>query len=345
MLNNKTILITGGTGSFGKKMIQVILEEYKPKKLIVFSRDELKQFEMSQEWSEKKYPCIRYFLGDVRDSERLNRAFYGVDYVIHAAALKQVPAAEYNPEEFIKTNIIGSMNIINAALLNSVKKVIALSTDKACNPVNLYGATKLCADKLFVAANVYTGGDNTIFSVVRYGNVVGSRGSVIPFYKERAKTGVLPITDTRMTRFWITLDQSVHFVIKVLELAKGAEIFVPKIPSMSIVDLAKAIAPDCSHKVIGIRPGEKLHESLIGEDEGRNTIEYNECYVVRQNLSDWNSLSNVDNTGRLCPEGFQYTSNNNSQKISIEELRSVITQISGDYSIEKSRWSMEDIPQ
>jgi UDP-N-acetylglucosamine 4,6-dehydratase len=345
MLNGKTILITGGTGSFGKKMVQVILEEYKPEKLIIFSRDELKQFEMSQRWSMKKYPCIRYFLGDVRDKERLNRAFHGVDYIIHAAALKQVPAAEYNPAEFIKTNILGGMNVIDAALLNRVKKVIALSTDKACNPINLYGATKLCADKLFVAANVYTGHDKTIFSVVRYGNVVGSRGSVIPFFKERAKTGVLPITDTRMTRFWVTLDQSVHFVIKVLELAKGAEIFVPKIPSMSIVDLAKAIAPDCSHHLTGIRPGEKLHESLIGEDEGRNTIEYNECYVIRQNLSEVERLSDVDNGGHLCPEGFQYTSDNNSQKISIEELRSVIEQISDDYSIEESRWSMEDIPQ
>ena len=345
MLNNKTVLITGGTGSFGKKMVQVILNEYKPEKLIIFSRDELKQFEMSQRWSIKKHPCIRYFLGDVRDRDRLNMAFHGVDYVIHAAALKQVPAAEYNPAEFIKTNIIGGMNVIDAALLNRVKKVIALSTDKACNPINLYGATKLCADKLFVAANVYAGHDKTIFSVVRYGNVVGSRGSVIPFFKERAKTGVLPITDTRMTRFWITLDQSVHFVVKVLELASGAEIFVPKIPSMSIVDMAKAIAPDCSHQITGIRPGEKMHESLIGEDEGRNTIEYNECYVIRQKLSGGKSLSDIDNRGRLCPEGFQYTSDKNPQKISIEGLRSVIEQISDDYSIEKSRWSMEDIPQ
>ncbi|MFQ5686366.1 MAG: UDP-N-acetylglucosamine 4,6-dehydratase (inverting) [Candidatus Scalindua sp.] len=345
MLNGKTILITGGTGSFGKKMVQVILGEYKPEKLIIFSRDELKQFEMSQRWSTKKYPCIRYFLGDVRDQERLNRALQGVDYVVHAAALKQVPAAEYNPEEFIKTNILGGMNVINASLMNEVKKVVALSTDKACNPINLYGATKLCADKLFVAANVYRGDDKTTFSVVRYGNVVGSRGSVVPFFKERAKTGVLPITDTRMTRFWITLDQSVHFVLKVLELASGEEIFVPKIPSMHIVELAKAIAPECSHKVTGIRPGEKLHESLIGEDEGRNTIEYNECYVIRQKLSDENKLSNIDNGGCLCPEGFQYTSDNNPQKISIKDLRTVIQQISDDYSIEESRWSMEDILQ
>ena len=341
MLNNKTILITGGTGSFGKKMVQIILKEYKPEKLIIFSRDELKQFEMSQRWSTKKYPCIRYFLGDVRDKERLSRAFHGVDYVIHAAALKQVPAAEYNPEEFIKTNILGGMNVIDAALMNGVKKVVALSTDKACNPINLYGATKLCADKLFVAANVYTGHGNTTFSVVRYGNVVGSRGSVVPFFKERAKTGKLPITDSRMTRFWITLDQSVHFVLRVLDLASGGEIFVPKIPSMHIVELAKAIAPECTQEVVGIRPGEKIHEILIGEDEGRNTIEYDECYVVKEAPVDVNTIRDCN----LCPEGFSYTSDNNSQKISIEELHRVLEQISDDYSIEKSRWSMEDVPQ
>lgn len=346
MLNGKTILITGGTGSFGKKMVQVILEEYKPEKLIIFSRDELKQFEMSQRWSAKKYPCIRYFLGDVRDKERLNRAFHGVDYVIHAAALKQVPAAENDPAEFIKTNILGGMNVIDAALLNGVKKVIALSTDKACNPVNLYGATKLCADKLFVAANVYREiNKDKIFTIVRYGNVVGSRGSVVPFFKERAKTGVLPITDPRMTRFWITLDQGVHFVLKVLGLASGGEIFVPKIPSMSIVDLAKAIAPECPHEVVGIRSGEKIHETLIGEGDGRNTIEYNECYVVRHDMSDGKMPLNIDNGGRLCEEGFNYTSDNNPQKISIDELRRVLEQISDDYSIEESRWSMEDVPQ
>ena len=341
MLNNKTILITGGTGSFGKKMVQIILEGYKPEKLIIFSRDELKQFEMSQRWSVKKYPCIRYFLGDVRDKERLSRAFHGVDYVIHAAALKQVPAAEYNPEEFIKTNILGGMNVIDAALINKVRKVVALSTDKACNPINLYGATKLCADKLFVAANIYGGHDKTIFSVVRYGNVVGSRGSVVPFFKERAKTGILPITDSRMTRFWITLDQSVHFVLRVLDLASGGEIFVPKIPSMHIVELAKAIAPECTQEEVGIRPGEKIHEILIGEDEGRNAIEYDECYVVKQAPVDVNAIKDCN----LCPEGFSYTSDNNSQKISIEELHRVLEQISDDYSIEKSRWSMEDVPQ
>jgi len=346
MLSNKTILITGGTGSFGKKMTQYILENYKPDKLIVFSRDELKQFEMSQRWSQKKYPCIRYFLGDVRDRERLNRAFYGVDYVIHAAALKQVPAAEYNPAEFIKTNINGAMNVIDAALYNNVKRVVALSTDKACNPANLYGATKLCSDKLFVAANVYSGVDkSTRFAVVRYGNVVGSRGSVVPFFKERAKTGVLPITDPRMTRFWITLDQAVHFVIKVLKLSKGGEIFVPKIPSMKITDLAKAVSPDCDQKIVGIRPGEKIHETLISENEGRNAIEYNECFIIRRDHDGNRNVYNNGNGGKPCAEGFQYSSDSNLQQISIEELRDMLETIADDYSIEKTRWSMEDVPQ
>ncbi|PJA10925.1 UDP-N-acetylglucosamine 4,6-dehydratase (inverting) [Candidatus Falkowbacteria bacterium CG_4_10_14_0_2_um_filter_36_22] len=340
MLNGKKILITGGTGSFGKKMVQIILEHYKPKKLIIFSRDELKQFEMAQRWSVKKYPYLRYFIGDVRDKDRLIHAFHGIDYVIHAAALKQVPAAEYNPTEFIKTNIIGAMNIIDAALFNNVQKVVALSTDKACNPINLYGATKLCSDKLFIAANAYSGRE-AIFTVVRYGNVMGSRGSVVPFFKERAATGALPITDPRMTRFWITLDQAVHFVLKVLELAKGEEIFVPKIPSMKITDLAKAIAPNCTHKIIGIRPGEKIHEILIGEDEGRNTIEYKECFTIKQNLVVESGL----NGGKKCPEGFRYTSDNNPDMISIEELRNILEQISDDYSIENSRWAMEDILQ
>lgn len=339
MLNNKTILITGGTGSFGKKMVQVILENYTPKKLIIFSRDELKQFEMSQRWNPTKYPCLRYFLGDVRDKERLVHAFHDVDYVIHAAALKQVPAAEYNPTEFVKTNIIGAMNIIDAALFTNVKKVIALSTDKACNPVNLYGATKLCSDKLFIAANAYSGRES-IFSVVRYGNVMGSRGSVVPFFKEISATGVLPITDPRMTRFWITMDQAVHFVLKILEIAKGEEIFVPKIPSMKITDLATAIAPDCKQKIIGIRPGEKIHEVLIGEDDGRNTIEYKECFIIKPNLTTEEASLNG---GNRSPEGFKYASNNNPDIISVEELRDILNQISDDYSIEKSRWAMEDI--
>ena len=245
MLNNKSILITGGTGSFGKKFIQIVLASYQPKRLIIFSRDELKQFEMMQTWKPSEYPCLQYILGDVRDKSRLCRVFEGVDYVIHAAALKQVPSAERNPEEYIKTNVIGAMNIIEAALQTGVKKVIALSTDKACNPINLYGATKLCADKLFVAENNVVLPSRTQFSVVRYGNVVGSRGSVIPFFRERAKTGVLPITDERMSRFWITLDQAVHFVLLSLIRTKGGEIFVPRIPSMKISDLASAIGPEC----------------------------------------------------------------------------------------------------
>jgi UDP-N-acetylglucosamine 4,6-dehydratase/5-epimerase len=345
MLNGKSILITGGTGSFGKKFIQILLEHYKPERLIVFSRDELKQFEMSQKWNIKKYPCIRYFIGDVRDRDRLNRAFRDVDYVVHAAALKQVPAAEYNPEEAIKTNILGAMNIIDASLNNNVKKVLALSTDKACNPVNLYGATKLCSDKLFTAANVYRGYDKkTVFSVVRYGNVLGSRGSVVPFFAERAKTGSLPITDPRMTRFWITLDQAVHFVLKVLEICKGSEIFVPKIPSMKIIDLATAIAPECSHEVVGIRPGEKLHEVLIGEDEGRNATEYKDCYVIRQTHFGPYEIHAAKNGGKPCSEGFKYTSDLNAQMLSTAELKKVLGRITEDYTIEKTRWSMDDLP-
>lgn len=346
MLNGKNILITGGTGSFGKKFVQIVLENYEPEKLIIFSRDELKQFEMSQRWSFKKHPCIRYFLGDVRDKDRLIKAFDGVDYVIHAAALKQVPAAEYNPAEFIKTNIMGAMNIIDAALYNNVKKVIALSTDKACNPANLYGATKLCSDKLFVAANVYTGREKkSIFSVVRYGNVLGSRGSVVPFFKERSKSGVLPITDTRMTRFWITLDQTVHFVLSVVEKAKGGEIFVPKIPSMNISDLASAIAPECTQKVVGIRPGEKIHETLISEDEGRNTVEYKECFVIRQAGQHREDNADDFNGGKPCPDSFKYSSDNNSSLITIEDLKKMLVEIAEDYDIEKSRWSMDDLPQ
>jgi UDP-N-acetylglucosamine 4,6-dehydratase/5-epimerase len=345
MLNNTTLLITGGTGSFGKKFIQIVLENYKPKKLIIFSRDELKQFEMSQRWGYKKYPYIQYILGDVRDRERVMNVFQGVDYVIHAAALKQVPAAEHNPGEYIKTNVIGAMNIIDAAQNNKVKKVIALSTDKACNPINLYGATKLCSDKLFTADNTYRGQNETRFAVVRYGNVLGSRGSVVPFFKERAKTGVLPITDPRMTRFWITLDQAVYFVIRTLDLAKGGEVFVPRIPSMRIVDLAQAIGPDCKHEVVGIRPGEKIHESLIGEDDARNTVEFNECYIIQPSSLAREKLVGKNGKGNSCSDGFTYTSDNNTHWMSVEELRKLIDAIADDYSIEQSRWSMEDIPQ
>lgn len=275
----------------------------------------------------KKNPFLQYVLGDVRDKERLFRVFHGIDYVIHAAALKQVPAAENNPSEYIKTNIIGSMNVIESAISNNVKKVIGLSTDKACNPINLYGATKLCADKLFVAANV-SSGENTRFTVVRYGNVLGSRGSVVPFFKERAQTGVLPITDPRMTRFWITLDQAIHFVIKSLELSKGGEIFVPRIPSMKIVDLAKAIAPDCKQEIVGVRFGEKLHETLIGEDDGRNTVQFNECYIIQPNPQAREELLNQNNGGgTLCHDGFNYTSNNNSEWMTVDELRRLIDMI------------------
>ena len=346
MLNNKTILITGGTGSFGKKCTQIILDNYKPKKLIIFSRDELKQFEMSQRWSMKNYPCIRYFIGDVRDRARLTRAFHGVDYVIHAAALKQVPAAEYNPAEAIKTNINGAMNVIDAALQNNVKRVVALSTDKACNPINLYGATKLCADKLFLAANVYRGDEReTTFNIVRYGNVLGSRGSVVPFFKERANTGVLPITDPRMTRYWITLDQAVYFVLHVMELNARGALFVPKIPSMSITDLATAIAPECKQEVVGIRPGEKIHETLVGEDEGRDALEYRDCYVLWHSHSPDSGSLVFDNGGKPCPEGFKYTSEINPDKLTVEDLRITLEKISDDFSIEKTRWSFDDVPQ
>jgi len=344
MLNNKTVLITGGTGSFGKKFVQIVLENYKPKELVIFSRDELKQFEMSQRWSPHKYP-IQYVLGDVRDKERLASVFQGVDYVIHAAALKQVPAAEYNPSEYIKTNINGALNVIDASLSNNVKKVIALSTDKACNPINLYGATKLCSDKLFATINRNKKNCTTQFAVVRYGNVLGSRGSVVPFFKERAKTGVLPITDTRMSRFWITLDQAVHFVLRVLELAKGGEIFMPRIPSMKITDLAQAIAPECKLEIVGIRPGEKIHESLLGEDDARDTVEFNECYIIQSNPEAYKELIANNGNGKPCAVGFIYSSDNNTHWIGVEELRLLIDTIADDYSIEKSRWSMEDVPQ
>ncbi len=324
MLNGKTILITGGTGSFGKKCTEIILKKYEPAKLIIFSRDELKQLEMSQIFSEKEYPSIRYFLGDVRDIDRLYRAFDGVDYVIHTAALKQVPAAERNPFEVIKTNIIGAENIINAAVDRDVKKVVALSTDKAANPINLYGATKLCSDKLFVSGNSYSGRHRTKFSVVRYGNVIGSRGSVIPLFKKMREKGVLPITDPRMTRFWITLEQGVDIVLKSLSLSDGGELFVPKIPSMSIVDLAKAIAPDCKHEIVGMRPGEKLHEVLITSDDSRHTLEFEEYYVIEPEFDWWSNQSQRDNGGKTVKEGFIYASDSNDKWLTVEGLRGML---------------------
>jgi UDP-N-acetylglucosamine 4,6-dehydratase len=324
MFANKSVLVTGGTGSFGKKFIKNVLENYKPKRLIVFSRDELKQFDMRAEFPEEKYPEIRYFLGDVRDKERLYRAFDDVQIVIHAAAIKQVPAAEYNPLEAIKTNVLGAANIIDAAIDCGVEKVIALSTDKAANPINLYGATKLCSDKLFVAANAYSGRHCTRFGVVRYGNVVGSRGSVIPFFLKMRETGKLPITDPRMTRFWITLEQGVEFVLNSLTMMAGGEIFVPKIPSMNIMDLAQAIAPNCKTQIVGIRPGEKLHEALVPEDDARRTLEFDTHFVIQPELGFWHLDRTTHAGGKPCPEGFSYSSDRNDERLTIDALREMI---------------------
>ena len=323
MLNDKNILITGGTGSFGKKATEIILKKYKPKRLIIFSRDELKQFEMAQTYPISKYDCMRYFIGDVREKERLYRAFQGVDFVIHAAALKQVPAAEYNPFEAVKTNIMGAQNVINVAIDQGVKKVIALSTDKAANPINLYGATKLCSDKLFIAGNAYVGQDQTVFSVVRYGNVVGSRGSVIPFFLEQKKNGFLPITDPRMTRFWITLEQGVEFVLWCLEYMCGGELFIPKIPSMNIMDLAKAIAPECETRIMGIRPGEKIHELMISRDNAQNTLEFDTFYVIQPDFRFWTRRCSW-NGGNQVPDGFEYSSETNPWRLTVDEMKEMI---------------------
>ncbi|MGE7695958.1 UDP-N-acetylglucosamine 4,6-dehydratase (inverting) [Lysinibacillus sp. NPDC094177] len=320
-LKEKTILVTGGTGSFGKKFIRKALT-LGVKKIIVFSRDELKQYEMKQEFQDER---IRFFIGDVRDKDRLYRAFDGVDIVIHAAAMKHVDACEYNPFEAVKTNIHGAQNIIEAAIDRGVEKVIALSTDKACSPVNLYGATKLASDKLFVAANAYVGEKKTRFAVVRYGNVVGSRGSVVPFFKKIKDTGKLPITDERMTRFWITLDQGVQFVLDNLERMYGGEIFVPKIPSMKVTDLAKAIAPECEIEIIGIRPGEKLHEAMIMEDDARHTIEFDDYYIIQPELAWW--PQGKLNGGKVLPNGFAYTSDNNTEWLTIEQLKDLVEEM------------------
>jgi UDP-N-acetylglucosamine 4,6-dehydratase/5-epimerase len=323
MFNSQTILITGGTGSFGRKCTEIILKKYKPKRLIILSRDELKQFEMAQLFPDREYPCMRYFIGDVRDKERLYRAFRGVDYVIHAAALKQVPAAEYNPFEAVKTNILGAENVINVAIDRGVKKVIALSTDKAANPINLYGATKLCSDKLFIAGNSYIGRDDTALSVVRYGNVVGSRGSVIPLFLKQKGSGLLTITDPRMTRFWITLEQGVNFVLNCFEIMVGGELFVPKLPSMNIMDLAKAIAPECGTKITGIRPGEKLHEVMIPRDEARNALEFDTYYMIQPNFRFWGRRFTSDE-GKPVHEDFEYSSGTNPWWLSMEELQGMI---------------------
>jgi UDP-N-acetylglucosamine 4,6-dehydratase len=316
---NQSILLTGGTGSFGKHFCKVMLEKYHPKVIRIYSRDELKQHEMRQIFGDD---FIRYFIGDVRDGERLKRAMEGVDIVIHAAALKQVPSCEYNPFEAVKTNIYGAQNVIDAAIDTGVKKVVALSTDKAVNPVNLYGATKLCSDKIFIQGNSYSGSRGTRFSCVRYGNVIGSRGSVIPLFREQKKTGKITITDKRMTRFWLTLDQAVELVVNALCHMQGGEIFVPKIPSMKIIDLAKAVASECEIEVIGIRPGEKLHEALITEEEGRNTVTYNGMYVVMPDYSWWEQQNYK--TGQKIADGFVYTSNNNDNWLSVEDLKEII---------------------
>ncbi len=327
MFNNTNVLITGGTGSFGKQYAKTLLMRYSPNKIIIFSRDELKQFYMQQEFP---HDCMRFFIGDVRDRNRLIMAMRGVDYVIHAAALKQVPAAEYNPMECIKTNIMGAQNVIKACIECKVKKVIALSTDKAANPINLYGATKLCSDKLFVSSNNLVGSDRpTRFSVVRYGNVVGSRGSVVPFFKKLIDEGSdrLPITDERMTRFWITLQSGVDFVLKNFERMKGGEIFVPKIPSIRIVDLAKAMAPDLPLEIIGIRPGEKLHEVMCPLDDSHLTLEFDDHYVIQPSINFWGSntpdylVNAVGETGQPVEQGFEYNSGTNQHFLTLDEIK------------------------
>lgn len=332
MLNDKTILITGGTGSFGKCFIKYVLAHYNPRRVIVYSRDEFKQFIMQNEFKElDKKNRLRFFIGDVRDKERLKRAFEGVDYVIHAAALKQVPACEYNPSEAIKTNINGAQNIIDAALdSGTVKKVVALSTDKAVNPVNLYGGTKLVSDKLFIAANAYAGAKDICFSIVRYGNVAGSRGSVIPFFNDIIKNGgtELPITDYRMTRFWISLTQGVELVIKALEESKGGETFISKIPSFKITDLAQAMLPGCKMPEVGIREGEKLHEIMITKEDSMTTYEYDKHYIVYPQMV-WSESRRPKPTGKKVPEGFSYSSGNNTEWLSIEQ----ITELLNDWRI------------
>jgi len=315
MLNDKTILVTGGTGSFGKKFTEIIFKKYKPKKVIIFSRDEMKQYEMNKQFNQKN---IRYFIGDVRDPDRLHRAFDKVDIVVHAAALKIVPTAEYNPFEAVKTNVVGAENVINVAIDNKVKKVVALSTDKAANPINLYGATKLCAEKMFVAANNYSP-EGTKFSVVRYGNVFGSRGSVVPFFKECISKDVVPITDEKMTRFWITLEQGVNFVLQCINGLEGGEIFIPKVSSMKVVDLAKAICPDCKQEIIGIRAGEKLHETLVSKDDGIHTYEYEDKFITYPYVV--NHKGKRENGKTLGVEFDGYRSDNNTEWLSVEQLR------------------------
>jgi len=327
MLNNKSILITGGTGSFGQHFVRTVLDRYKPKRLVIFSRDELKQYEMEHAFkSHSNSNCLRYFIGDVRDRDRMRMAMREIDIVIHAAALKHITVAEYNPFECINTNVIGAENVVNAAFDTRVKKVIALSTDKAANPINLYGASKLASDKIFVAANNMSGSIGTRFSVVRYGNVVGSRGSVIPFFQRLIEEGAdsLPITDPRMTRFWITLQHGVDFVLSSLEMMHGGEIFIPKIPSMKVTDLARAMAPDMPHKVIGIRPGEKLHEVMITEDDARTTVELPDRCIIEPAFAWWPRNEYIDNGAIPVAEGFVYSSDTNKDWLDAEKIRTLI---------------------
>jgi UDP-N-acetylglucosamine 4,6-dehydratase/5-epimerase len=314
--SEQVVLVTGGTGSFGRKFVELMLNEYRPQKLIIFSRDELKQHDMRAAGFD--HPSLRYFIGDVRDAQRLERAFSGVTVVVHAAALKQVPACEYNPFEAIQTNIMGGRNVIDAAINRGVRRILALSTDKAVNPINLYGATKLCAEKMFIQANSYSGAQDTRFSCARYGNVLGSRGSVIPLFQEQRKRGKISITDPRMTRFWITIEQGVRLVVRCIEQMHGGEIFVPKIPSMKLVEMATAIAPGCDVESIGIRPGEKLHEVLLSEDEARHALEMDGMYVI-QPAHPWWRKENWKQA-RALPDGFSYTSDNNPHWLSAEEL-------------------------
>ena len=322
-LDGRTILVTGGTGSFGRKFTEAVIKHAQPRKLIIFSRDEMKQGEMRKEFPDAGDSPMRYFIGDVRDADRLRRAMNGVDVVIHAAALKQVPSCEYNPFEAVKTNVLGAQNVIEAAIDCGVKKVLGISTDKAVSPVNIYGATKLCAEKLFVNGNSYSRESGARFSCCRYGNVVGSRGSVVPIFQEQQRSGLITITDPRMTRFWLMLQQGVDFVIRCLDVMRGGEVFVPKIPSMRVVDLARAMAPNTPVQVVGIRPGEKIHESLVSEDEARDTVELDDMYVVGQPESPWSHVAVPQ--GRRLPAGFTYTSDNNSAWLSADELRALVT--------------------
>jgi UDP-N-acetylglucosamine 4,6-dehydratase len=325
-LNDRSVLVTGGTGSFGKHFLKTVIAQYKPRRLIIFSRDELKQFEMAQEFPPEKYPFIRYFIGDVRDRDRLDLALRDVDYVVHAAAMKQVPTAEYNPFECIRTNVFGAENVVTACLRRGVKRVVALSTDKAANPVNLYGASKLASDKIFVAANNLAGADGTRFSVVRYGNVFGSRGSVVPFFRKLAAEGAqsLPITDTRMTRFWITLTQGVNFVLSSMEMMRGGEIYVPKIPSTTIPQLASLVSPDLKQHVVGIRPGEKLHETMIPADDAHATVELDDRYVILQSFASDARDAYLRRGGRPVPEGFSYSSDSNPERLDARGLQTLL---------------------